>query len=165
MSTAAATTSFYEIPVKDKRGNPYDLAALKGKVVLVVNVASKCGFTPQYTGLEELYKKYKDSGLVILGFPCNQFGSQAPGSAEEEESHCQINHGVTFPILEKVECNGDSVSPIYEYLKAQKSGLLGLRRIKWNFEKFLIGKDGVVIDRFASTTTPQTLDGVIAPLL
>ncbi|KND02016.1 uncharacterized protein SPPG_02520 [Spizellomyces punctatus DAOM BR117] len=149
--------SFHELQVNDKRGKPFDLSQLKGKVVIVVNVASKCGFTPQYKGLEELYQQYKDQGLVILGFPCNQFGSQAPGSAEEEGAVCQLNYGVTFPIMEKVEVNGDNVHPVYEWLKEQKAGLLGLRRIKWNFEKFLIDKDGKVVARYASTTEPASV--------
>ncbi|TPX62223.1 hypothetical protein SpCBS45565_g07065 [Spizellomyces sp. 'palustris'] len=157
--------TLYELSVNDRKGQPYDLAALQGKVVVIVNVASKCGFTPQYKGLEELYQKYKDRGLVILGFPCNQFGSQAPGSADEEGSFCQLNYGVSFPIMEKVEVNGDHVHPVYAWLKEQKSGLLGLRRIKWNFEKFIIDKEGKVVNRYASTTSPASLESEIQHLL
>ncbi|KAI8825770.1 thioredoxin-like protein [Fimicolochytrium jonesii] len=158
-------TTLYELSVNDKRNQPYDLAALKGKVVVVVNVASKCGFTPQYKGLEALYQKYKDQGLVILGFPCDQFGGQAPGSAEEEASTCQLNFGVTFPILEKIEVNGDNAHPVYVWLKSQKSGLLGLKRIKWNFEKFVVDKEGRVVERYASTTEPASLEKTIEKLL
>ncbi|TPX60158.1 hypothetical protein PhCBS80983_g01964 [Powellomyces hirtus] len=150
-------TTFYDIAVKDKRNKDFDLAQLKGKLVVVVNVASKCGFTPQYQGLEALYQKHKEN-LVILGFPCNQFGSQAPGSAEEEASTCQLNFGVTFPIMEKVDVNGDNAHPVYQYLKEQKSGLLGLKRIKWNFEKFLIDREGNVVGRYASTTEPASIE-------
>ncbi|KAI8593215.1 thioredoxin-like protein [Geranomyces variabilis] len=158
-------TTFYDIPVNDKRGQPYDLAQLKGKVVVVVNVASKCGFTPQYDGLEKLYQAHKDQGLEILGFPCNQFGSQAPGSAEEEGESCKLNFGVTFPILQKVDVNGDEAHPVWEYLKEQKAGLLGLRRIKWNFEKFVIDREGKVVARYASTTTPASMESDIKKLL
>ncbi|KAI9104449.1 thioredoxin-like protein [Phlyctochytrium arcticum] len=157
--------TFYELAVNDKRGKPYDLSQLKGKAVLIVNVASKCGFTPQYKGLEELYQKYKDQGLVILGFPCNQFGSQAPGSADDEANHCQLNFGVSFPIMEKVDVNGDNASPFWTWLKERKSGLLGMKRIKWNFEKFLVDKDGNVVSRYASTTTPASLEADIEKLL
>ncbi|KAJ3176994.1 peroxiredoxin hyr1 [Geranomyces variabilis] len=158
-------TTLYEIPVNDKRGQPYDLAQLKGKVVVIVNVASKCGFTPQYDGLEKLYQAHKDQGLVIVGFPCNQFGSQAPGSAEEEGEACKLNFGVTFPILQKVDVNGDDAHPVWEYLKEQKAGLLGLRRIKWNFEKFVIDREGKVVGRYASTTTPASMESDIKKLL
>ncbi|KAJ3001810.1 glutathione peroxidase gpx1 [Thoreauomyces humboldtii] len=149
--------SFYEIAVKDKRGNAYDLAQLKGKTVIIVNVASKCGFTPQYKGLETLYQSYKDQGLVILGFPCNQFGSQAPGSAEEEGQVCQLNHGVTFPILEKCDVNGDEAHPLWEYLKGEKKSL-GMKRVKWNFEKFVVDRNGQVVERYASTTEPSAME-------
>jgi glutathione peroxidase-family protein len=150
-------SDFYDIPVKDATGQPYDLNQLQGKVVVVVNVASKCGFTPQYSGLEQLHQKYKDAGLAIIGFPCNQFGSQAPGSAEKEALHCRMNYGVTFPILEKIEVNGDNTHPLYEWLKSQKSGLLGIRRIKWNFEKFVIDAEGKVVERYCPTTEPLAM--------
>lgn len=137
------------------------LADYKGKVVLVVNTASKCGFTPQFAGLEKLYKDVREKhgdDFVILGFPCNQFGSQDPGTDEEIQSFCQVNYGVTFPVLQKIDVNGDNASPLYNWLKEEKPGLMGLKRIKWNFEKFLIGRDGKVKARWASTTKPETLE-------
>lgn len=129
--------------------------------MLVVNTASKCGFTPQYAGLEKLYKDIKEKhgdDFVILGFPCNQFGSQEPGSNDDIQSFCQVNYGVSFPILGKIDVNGDSASDLYKWLKAEKSGLLGLQMVKWNFEKFLIGRDGKVKGRWASTTKPEALE-------
>ncbi|KAJ3280875.1 glutathione peroxidase gpx1 [Borealophlyctis nickersoniae] len=159
-------TSFYDIAINDSKHKPFNLAeATKGKVVLVVNVASKCGFTGQYKGLEQLYQKFKDQGFIILGVPCNQFASQEPGTAEEAAQFCSLTYGVSFPILEKVEVNGDNAHPLYVWLKAQKSGLLGLARIKWNFEKFLLNREGVVVSRFASTTTPEGLESQIQALL
>ncbi|KAM7204078.1 Thioredoxin-like fold [Naviculisporaceae sp. PSN 640] len=159
-----ATTTFYDFKPLDKRGNEVDLSAYKGKVVLIVNTASKCGFTPQYAGLEKLYKSVKEKhgdNFVILGFPCNQFGSQEPGTDEDIQSFCQVNYGVTFPIMKKIEVNGDNAHPLYEWLKAEKPGLMGLKRIKWNFEKFLVGKDGQVKGRWASTTKPESLEATI----
>ncbi len=128
--------SFFDFAVKDLYGKSFDLSSLKGKTILVVNVASKCGFTVQYKGLEELYQKYKDSGFTIIGFPCNQFGGQEPGGPEEITA-CQRNFGVSFPIMEKVDVNGPNAHPIYEFLKSSKPGILGVQMIKWNFEKFL----------------------------
>ncbi|KAF2153864.1 glutathione peroxidase [Myriangium duriaei CBS 260.36] len=159
----ASATSFYDFSPKDKKGSPYPLSATKGKVVLVVNTASKCGFTPQFGGLETLYKqlKSKHPDFEIIGFPCNQFGGQDPGSDGEIQTFCQVNYGVTFPILGKTDVNGDKAEPVYEWMKAQKSGILGLKRIKWNFEKFLIGRDGQVKQRWASTTNPETLKDAI----
>ncbi|OJD34280.1 glutathione peroxidase [Diplodia corticola] len=160
----ASATSFHEFKPLDKKGNPYDLASLKGKVVLVVNTASKCGFTPQFGGLETLYKDIvaaHPNDFVILGFPCNQFGSQDPGSNDEIQSFCQVNYGVSFPVLGKVDVNGDKADPVWEWMKSEKAGLMGLKRIKWNFEKFLIGKDGKVKGRWASTTKPESLKDVI----
>jgi glutathione peroxidase-family protein len=127
--------------------------------VLVVNTASKCGFTPQFAGLEKLYQdvKAQHPDFVILGFPCNQFGSQDPGSNEEIQSFCQVNYGVTFPVLGKLDVNGDSADPVFEWLKKEKPGLMGLKRVKWNFEKFLVGRDGKVKQRWASTAKPETL--------
>lgn len=132
----------------------------KGKVVLVVNTASKCGFTPQYAGLESLYYKLKQShpDFVILGFPCNQFGGQEPGTDEDIQEFCQVNYGVSFPIMKKIDVNGDNAAPLYQWLKEEKPGLMGLKRIKWNFEKFLIGRDGHVKGRWASTTKPEALE-------
>lgn len=137
------------------------LSDYKGKVVLIVNTASKCGFTPQYEGLEKLYKSLKEKhgdDFTILGFPCNQFGGQEPGSDEEVQSFCQLNYGVTFPIMGKSDVNGDKANPLYEWMKNEKPGLLGMKRIKWNFEKFLIGRDGIVKGRWASTTKPESLE-------
>jgi len=155
--SSATELGFYSYKPLDKKGEPYDLSQLKGKVVLVVNVASKCGFTPQYEGLEKLYADYEERGLVVLGFPCNAFGGQAPGTAEEEASYCTLTYGVKFPVLGKIDVNGKEAAPVYEWLKSQKSGLLGLKMIKWNFEKFLVGRDGQVVGRWASTTKPESL--------
>lgn len=157
--------SFYELTPTDAKGQPFPFAELKGKVVLIVNVASKCGFTPQYKELEELNKKYADKGLQIVGFPCNQFGHQEPGNSEEIASFCSLNYGVSFPVLKKVDVNGDNADPVYKFLKEQKSGLLGLTRIKWNFEKFLINKKGEVVERYSSLTKPQSLEAKIEELL
>ncbi|CUM66822.1 uncharacterized protein PRCAT00004506001 [Priceomyces carsonii] len=158
-------SSFYDLSPADKTNQPFPFSELKGKVVLIVNVASKCGFTPQYKELEEVYKKYEDKGFTIIGFPCNQFGGQEPGSAEEIESFCKLNYGVTFPILKKIDVNGSKADPVYEFLKGKKSGLLGLNRIKWNFEKFLIDKEGNVIERYSSLTKPKSLEPKIEELL
>jgi glutathione peroxidase len=137
-------------------GTPEDLSTYDGKVVLVVNTASQCGFTPQLEGLEKLYEQYADQGLVVLGFPCNQFGGQEPGDAEEIGAFCQKNYGVTFPMFEKVEVNGDGAHPLYQWLREAKGGLLG-DKIKWNFTKFLINRNGEVVDRFGPTTKPVKL--------
>lgn len=163
--TMSSATSFYDLQPQDKKGEAYDFSQLKGKVVLIVNVASKCGFTPQYKGLEELYKKYHDEGLEILGFPCNQFGGQEPGTQEEIESFCLTNYGVSFPIMQKVNVNGEKADPVYNYLKEKKGGLLGFKGIKWNFEKFLVDRDGNVAHRWASTTSPEKLAPEIEKLL
>ncbi|KAL2673356.1 thioredoxin-like protein [Phyllosticta citricarpa] len=145
-----------------ERGQPYDLSQLKNKVILIVNTASKCGFTPQFEGLEKLYKSItsshpRGSDFVILGFPCNQFGNQDPGSNDDIQSFCQVNYGVTFPVLGKVDVNGDKAEPLWEWLKKEYPGLMGLKRVKWNFEKFLVGRDGAVKGRWASTTKPESL--------
>ncbi|CCF59389.1 hypothetical protein KAFR_0G03570 [Kazachstania africana CBS 2517] len=157
--------SVYDFEVKDKKGEVVKLDQYKGKVILVVNVASKCGFTPQYAGLEKIYKKYEDQGLVILGFPCNQFLGQEPGTNEEISQFCQLNYGVTFPIMQKIDVNGSNADPFYEYLKSQKKGPMGLKRIKWNFEKFLIDQNGKVVERFSSLTKPESIDPKIGKLL
>jgi len=159
----ASATTFFDFKPKDKKGNEYSLADLKGKVVLVVNTASKCGFTPQFAGLEKLYQDLKAThpDFVILGFPCNQFGGQDPGSNDEIQSFCQVNYGVTFPVLGKIDVNGSAADPVFEWLKAEKPGLMGMKRVKWNFEKFLIGRDGKVKERWASTTKPETLKATI----
>ncbi|CAI4277121.1 AAC_HP2_G0004140.mRNA.1.CDS.1 [Saccharomyces cerevisiae] len=159
------TTSFYDLECKDKKGESFKFDQLKGKVVLIVNVASKCGFTPQYKELEELYKKYQDKGFVILGFPCNQFGKQEPGSDEQITELCQLNYGVTFPIMKKIDVNGSNADSVYNYLKSQKAGLLGFKGIKWNFEKFLVDSNGKVVQRFSSLTKPSSLDQEIQSLL
>ncbi|AJP88322.1 Gpx2p [Saccharomyces cerevisiae YJM1400] len=159
------STSFYDLECKDKKGESFKFDQLKGKVVLIVNVASKCGFTPQYKELEELYKKYQDKGFVILGFPCNQFGKQEPGSDEQITEFCQLNYGVTFPIMKKIDVNGSNADSVYNYLKSQKAGLLGFKGIKWNFEKFLVDSNGKVVQRFSSLTKPSSLDQEIQSLL
>ncbi|EAT81791.2 glutathione peroxidase [Parastagonospora nodorum] len=159
-ATMSSATSFFDFKPADKKGQPYDLAKLNNKVVLVVNTASKCGFTPQFAGLEKLYKDLKaqyPDDFEILGFPCNQFGGQDPGSNDEIQSFCQVNYGVSFPVLGKVDVNGDKADPAFEWLKNEKPGLMGLKRVKWNFEKFLIGRDGKVKGRWASTKKPEDL--------
>lgn len=158
-------TTFHELSPKDSKGEPYPFSNLKGKVVLIVNVASKCGFTPQYKQLEELNQKYKDAPVQILGFPCNQFGHQEPGTNEEIAQFCQLNYGVSFPVLDKVNVNGDKTDPVYQFLKSKKSGVLGLTRIKWNFEKFLIDQDGNVVERYSSLVKPLDIASKIDELL
>lgn len=146
-------------------GEVQDLSEYKGKVVLVVNTASKCGFTYQHEGLEALYEQYKDQGLEILGFPCNQFGEQEKGADTEIASFCQKNYGVSFPMFSKIDVNGDDAAPLYQELKSQAPGILGTKKIKWNFTKFLINKQGEVVDRYAPTTKPQALQDDIEKLL
>ncbi|KIM27528.1 hypothetical protein M408DRAFT_329973 [Serendipita vermifera MAFF 305830] len=159
-------TGFYDLKMSLPGGKGvYTFDQLKGKVVLIVNVASQCGFTPQYKGLEGLNKKYADQGLVVLGFPSNQFGGQEPGTDEEIASFCELNHGVTFPLMKKSDVNGNDTNEVYQWLKKEKAGLLGMTRIKWNFEKFLIDQNGKVVHRWASTTTPATIDAEVAKLL
>lgn len=160
----SSATTFFTFTSKDKASHEYPLAQHKGKVILAVNTASKCGFTPQYAGLESLYKKIKSKypdQFEILAFPCNQFLSQDPGTNDEIQSFCQLNYGVTFPVLGKTEVNGDHAEPVWEWMKAEKPGLMGLKRIKWNFEKFLIDRDGKVVGRWASSTKPETLESAI----
>ena len=149
--------SVYDFTVNDIHGKAQKLDQYKDKVLLIVNTASNCGFTPQYKGLEALYKKLHGKGLEVLGFPCNQFGAQEPGDASAIESFCEINYGVTFPLFAKIDVNGDSANPLYKYLKAEKPGLLGSEAIKWNFTKFLVGRDGQVIKRYAPNDTPESL--------
>ncbi|CAM2010561.1 glutathione peroxidase [Acanthopleuribacter pedis] len=149
-------SDFYHLSANSLRGEALSFDQYKGKVVLVVNVASKCGLTPQYEGLEKLYQDFKDQGLVILGFPCNQFGGQEPGGVAEIEQTCRINYGVTFQMFEKIEVNGNGTHPVYKYLKKELPGMLG-NGIKWNFTKFLVGADGKPIKRFAPTTAPKDL--------
>ena len=146
-------------------GQTVSLADKAGKVLLVVNTASKCGFTPQYAGLEALWKKYGERGFEVVAFPCNQFGGQEPGSAEEIESFCQVNYGLSFPVMAKIDVNGPSAAPLYDWLKAEVPGIFGTKKIKWNFTKFLIGRDGKVAGRFAPTAKPESLEGAIEGLL
>jgi len=159
----SSATTFYDFKPKDDKGKTFDLASLKGKVVLVVNTASKCGFTPQLDDLEALYKDLRTNhkDFEILAFPCNQFGGQDPGSNEEIQNFCVLGHKVTYKVLGKTEVNGDSPEPVWEWMKKEKPGLMGLQRIKWNFEKFLIGKDGKVKGRWASTTKPASIKTAI----
>lgn len=157
--------TIYDFKVQTIEGQETTLEPYKGKVLLIVNVASKCGFTPQYDGLEALYEKYKDRGLVILGFPCNQFGSQEPGTEKEIQNFCRVNFGVTFPMFSKIKVNGDETHPLYVYLKSEKPGILGSEAIKWNFTKFLVDKEGNVVERFASSTTPASMEDKIEALL
>ncbi|MGH8121606.1 MAG: glutathione peroxidase [Rudaea sp.] len=158
-------TSIYDFNARTIDGDEQSLAAYKGKAMLVVNVASKCGFTPQYTGLEALYEKFKDQGLVVLGFPCDQFGHQEPGDEAEIKNFCSLNYDVKFPLFAKVEVNGANTHPLYQYLKHEAKGLLGSESIKWNFTKFLIDADGKVLTRYAPTDTPQSIEKDIAALL
>ena len=157
--------SIYDFSAETLDGKPAPLSDHKGKVVLVVNTASKCGFTPQYAGLEALYRKYRDRGLVVLGFPCNQFGAQEPGDAAEIASFCSLTYDVDFPMMKKIDVNGPAAHPLYAYLKRAKKGLLGTENIKWNFTKFLVDRKGDVVRRFAPTDTPQSLEGAIEALL
>ena len=157
-------TRFYQLTATRLDGRLISMADYAGKVVLVVNTASQCGFTPQYAGLEALYKKYADQGLVVLGFPCNQFGKQEPGGADEISKTCHINYGVSFPMFEKLEVNGNAAHPLFRYLKNELPGVLG-GRIKWNFTKFLIGRDGKPLKRFAPMTTPEKIDPAILAAL
>lgn len=156
--------SIYDFTVKDVKGNDVSLADYKGKVLLIVNTATGCGFTPQYDGLQALYEKYEAQGLAILDFPCNQFGNQAPGTEEEIVTFCKGRFGITFPQFAKIEVNGENESPLYTYLKSQKGGVLG-SKIKWNFTKFLIDREGNVVERFAPTVTPENMEAKIKELL
>lgn len=153
-------TLFHQLSATSLQGQLIPMADYAGKLVLVVNTASRCGFTPQYAGLEALYKKYADQGLVVLGFPCNQFGKQEPGSADDIAQTCHINYGVTFPMFEKVEVNGAAAHPLFRYLKEALPGVLG-GRIKWNFTKFLIGRDGKPLKRFAPVATLEKIEAAI----
>lgn len=156
--------SIYDYSVKAQDGSDVALKDYQGKVLLIVNTATGCGFTPQYEGLQDLYEKYQAQGLEILDFPCNQFGNQAPGSDEEITDFCQSRYGVTFRQLKKIKVNGDGEEPLYTFLKSQKKGVMG-NNIKWNFTKFLVDRDGNVIERFAPTVTPEKLEEQIKSLL
>ena len=157
--------SIYDFSVDDIHGKKVALDKYKDKVMLIVNTASKCGFTPQYKGLEELYEKFHGKGLEVLGFPCNQFGSQEPGTEAEIAQFCELNYGVTFPMFAKVDVNGSSAAPLYKYLKAEKPGLLGSEAIKWNFTKFLVDRNGNVLARYAPNDTPESMAGDIEKVL
>jgi len=157
-------TSLQDFSATSLDGQDVDLSAYAGQVVLVVNTASQCGFTPQYKGLQELQEQYKDQGFTVIGFPCDQFGHQEPGDEAAIGAFCEKNYGVTFPMMSKIEVNGDGAHPIYQWLRGQKGGLLG-SKIKWNFTKYLVGKDGQVIDRYAPTTKPEKLAGDIEKAL
>lgn len=146
-----------DFQVKAADGSLTSMDRFKGIVVLVVNVASKCGFTPQYKGLEEIYKQFKDQGFTIVGFPCNQFGAQEPGSNQEIQQFCEMNYGVTFPVMGKVNVNGNEADPIYQWLKSSAPGLLGTEMIKWNFTKFLVGRNGEVLKRYAPQDEPKDI--------
>ncbi|WP_374718670.1 glutathione peroxidase [Parageobacillus toebii] len=157
--------SVYDFTVKTIRGEEQSLADYKGKVLLIVNTASKCGFTPQYKELQDLYEQYRDRGFVVLGFPCNQFGHQEPGTEEEIEQFCQVNYRVTFPMFAKVDVNGENAHPLFQYLKEKAPGVFGTKAIKWNFTKFLVDRNGNVVARFASQTKPSELKNEIEELL
>ncbi len=155
----------HQYKVTDAQGNEVDLSRFQGKVLLVVNTASQCGFTPQYKELEALHRQYKDKGLVILAFPCNQFGGQEPGSDSEIQQFCQLNYGVSFPVMAKLMVNGPEASPLFEHLKDSARGLLKTRAIKWNFTKFLVNKEGTVVKRYAPRTKPASIASAIEELL
>lgn len=158
-------TDLYSIPVQASDGKQTTLADYEGKVLLIVNTASKCGFTPQYKGLEELHRNYKDRGLVVLGFPCNQFGQQEPGNDSEIQEFCTLNYGVSFPVYAKLDVNGSNAHPLFSHLKKAAPGILGTEGIKWNFTKFLVNRDGEVVNRYAPKDKPQELAADIEKLL
>lgn len=155
----------YDFSVKTITGEEVFLHKYEGKVLVIVNVASKCGFTPQYKGLQALYEKYREEGLEILGFPCNQFGGQEPGSEQEITSFCELNYGVTFPMFAKVDVKGGNAHPLFTYMTGQAPGILGMKAIKWNFTKFLVDREGNVVSRFAPQTKPEELEKEIEKLL
>lgn len=158
-------SSIYDFNAKDIDGKPQSLGDYKGKAMLIVNVASKCGFTPQYKGLEALYEKLEDKGLVVLGFPCDQFGHQEPGDEAEIKNFCSLTYDVKFPMFSKIDVNGANTDPLYKYLKHEAKGLLGSESIKWNFTKFLVDKNGKVVKRYAPTDTPESIEKEIAAIL
>ncbi len=155
----------YDFEANLLNGDPVKLGEYRGKTLLIVNTASQCGFTPQYSGLEKLYDKFKARGLEVLGFPCNQFGKQEPGSSEEIAEFCSVNYGVTFPIFEKIDVNGKNAHPLYRYLKSEARGVLGSEPIKWNFTKFLVNREGKVVERYGSTTKPEQIEADIEAAL
>jgi glutathione peroxidase len=153
---AESPQTLFDLSFTDNHGNAVELSQYAGHPVLVVNTASKCGFTPQYDGLQELYERFKDEGLVVIGFPCDQFANQEPGGDDEIEEFCRVNHGVTFPLSTKVDVNGDDTAPVFAFLKERAGGLLG-SRIKWNFTKFLVAPDGTTVTRYAPSTKPEAM--------
>jgi glutathione peroxidase len=157
--------SVYDFEALSIDGKPAHLSTQRGKVLLIVNTASECGFTPQFTGLEALWEKYRDRGLIVVGFPSNEFGAQDPGSNEEIGAFCQRNYGVSFPMMSKIEVNGGNAHPLYRWLTGEAPGLLGSRPIKWNFTKFLVGRDGRVIKRYAPTDAPEAIEKDIVAAL
>ena len=159
------TNSIYNFKINSLQGNQIDFANFEGKVILIVNTASACGLTPQYAGLQELYDQYSDKGLVVIGFPCNQFGGQEPGTPQQIQDGCLVNYGVKFIMTQKVDVNGDSTHPIFEYLKNALPGIMGLKDLKWNFTKFLIDRSGQPYRRFAPTDEPNSMIGDIEELL
>ena len=159
-----SNNTFYNLEAKSLRGESVPMSHYEGKLVLVVNTASKCGLTPQYEGLERLYTSYKDQGLVVLGFPCNQFGAQEPGSASDINEFCEVNYGVSFPMFDKVNVNGDQAHPLFKYLKSALGGVLG-SSIKWNFTKFLIDRNGKPVKRFSPITKPHRIEATLKKLL
>ena len=154
--------SFYDIDLVTIDGTPQKMEVYRGKTLLIVNVASQCGYTPQYEGLQALYEQFKDRGFVVLGFPCNQFGQQEPGSEAEIEQFCTSKFSVTFPMFAKIDVNGTNAHPLYQYLKSEKPGILGTEAIKWNFTKFLVGADGTVLKRYAPNDKPETIEADLA---
>lgn len=157
--------SFYDIDLVTIDGKPQKMDAYRSKALLIVNVASQCGFTPQYQGLQTLYDKFKDRDFVVLGFPCNQFGGQEPNGEAEIKQFCSMNYGVTFPMFAKIEVNGVNAHPLYTYLKSEKPGILGTEAIKWNFTKFLVGSDGTVVKRYAPSDRPEMIEADLAARL
>lgn len=157
--------SLYDVEVATLEGERQTLESYRGKVLIIVNVASKCGFTPQYSGLEELYRRHRDRGLAVLGFPCDQFGHQEPGNEEEIRNFCSLTYQVSFPMFAKIEVNGDRTHPLYRVLKSAQKGLLGSEAIKWNFTKFLVDREGNVLARYAPTATPESIEKDLVPLL
>ena len=158
-------TTIADFTVVNNKGEQIDLKQKLGKIILVVNTASKCGFTPQYEGLEELFQQYREQGCEVIAFPCNQFGGQEPGNASEIAEFCKVNFGLTFPLMEKVDVNGDDASPLFDWMKAEKPGLMGSKAIKWNFTKFLIDREGNVVKRYAPTDAPKSIAKDIEKLL
>ena len=163
--STVGTPSLYDFEVKTIGGDMKPLADYRGKVLLIVNVASRCGYTPQYEGLEQLYRKYKERGLLVLGFPCNQFGRQEPGTESEIERFCTTTYDVTFPLFAKIDVNGAGAHPLYDLLKSARPGVLGTEAIKWNFTKFLVNRQGDVVARYAPSDTPERIEEAVAAVL